>query len=105
MATAGNNTAVPAGVTTDLAGLPRFIDGDLTGDNIVDMGAYEFNYASMGDFDYDRSVDFTDFAIFAMAWLTKPSDPQWNPVCDISPDNSIDALDLMIFANYWLEGL
>ncbi len=44
---AGDNTAVPAGVLTDLLGLPRFIDiasvAD-TGDGappIVDMGAYE----------------------------------------------------------------
>ena len=32
---AGNNAAVPAGVTTDLGGNPRF-------NNTVDMGAYEF---------------------------------------------------------------
>jgi parallel beta-helix repeat protein len=44
---AGNNTAVPAGVTTDLAGLPRFWDVPGTADTgsgiapIVDMGAYE----------------------------------------------------------------
>lgn len=38
---AGDDSAVPAGVTTDLAGVARFIDGD--GDSLptVDMGAYE----------------------------------------------------------------
>ena len=39
---AGNNSAVPAGVTTDLDGFARFIDGDSNGTAIVDMGAYEY---------------------------------------------------------------
>lgn len=46
---AGNNTLVPAGVTTDLAGDDRFIDDPCQADTgvgtapIVDMGAYEFS--------------------------------------------------------------
>jgi parallel beta-helix repeat protein/predicted outer membrane repeat protein len=45
---AGDNTAVSGGVTTDLAGNPRFVDDPLTTDTgngtppIVDMGAYEY---------------------------------------------------------------
>jgi uncharacterized repeat protein (TIGR01451 family) len=45
---AGDNTAVPAGVTTDLAGDPRYHDDPGTPDTgsgtppIVDLGAYEF---------------------------------------------------------------
>jgi hypothetical protein len=38
---AGDNSAVPPGVTLDLAGSPRFLDGDLDGVAIVDMGAFE----------------------------------------------------------------
>jgi hypothetical protein len=44
---AGNNAAVPAGVTTDLDGNPRFVDIPTVPDTgngtppIVDMGAYE----------------------------------------------------------------
>jgi predicted outer membrane repeat protein len=44
---AGNNAAVPAGITTDLAGNPRFYDDPAVPDSgagtppIVDMGAYE----------------------------------------------------------------
>jgi parallel beta-helix repeat protein len=47
---AGDNTAVPAGVTTDLGGNPRFVDQPEVPDTgngtapIVDMGAYEPNY-------------------------------------------------------------
>jgi predicted outer membrane repeat protein len=45
---AGDNTAVPAPVVTDLDGNPRFVDDPATADTgngtppIVDMGAYEF---------------------------------------------------------------
>src|SRR5258708_36080937 len=44
---AGNNAAVPGGLTTDLAGQPRFFDDPAVADTgagtapIVDMGAYE----------------------------------------------------------------
>jgi hypothetical protein len=37
----GDNNSVPAGVTTDLDGNPRVVDGDRDGNDIVDMGAYE----------------------------------------------------------------
>jgi hypothetical protein len=46
---AGNNSAVPIGITTDLDGNPRFVDILATPDTglgtppIVDMGAYEFS--------------------------------------------------------------
>ena len=45
---AGNNSAVPPGITTDLDGNPRFVDDPATPDTgsgsppIVDMGAYEY---------------------------------------------------------------
>jgi len=45
---AGDNDAVPAGVTTDLAGKARVSDGNADGDAVVDMGAYEFE-PGLGD--------------------------------------------------------
>ncbi len=38
---AGNNAAVPSGVTTDLDGNPRIVDGNGDGNAVVDIGAYE----------------------------------------------------------------
>ena len=90
---------------TDMDGHPRIIDGDCNETDVVDMGAYEFNYAYMGDFDYDCSVDFVDFSIFGLAWMTKPGDAQWNRFCDISKpsDNYIDWLDAVIVCDNWLS--
>ncbi len=39
---AGNNAAVPVGITTDLDGRNRFADGDGNTTVIVDMGAFEY---------------------------------------------------------------
>ncbi len=102
----GNNN-VPGLPKTDMDGHPRIIDGDCDDNDIVDMGAYEFNYAYMGDFDYNCKVDFGDFAILTLAWLTGPKDAQWNPACDISipNDSSINMLDLNLLVENWLSGI
>ncbi|MFZ0033461.1 MAG: hypothetical protein WAK60_00555, partial [Sedimentisphaerales bacterium] len=63
---------------------------------------WQFNTA---DFTCPDGVDFIDFAILANAWLSNPTQVNWNPRCDIAepPDNVIDTLDLAIFTQHWLE--
>jgi len=58
-----------------------------------------------GDFLCPYGVDFTDFAVLASAWQSKPTSTNWKPACDISQpkDNFIDELDLAIFCENWLE--
>jgi len=94
-------TNLPA---TDLDGHPRIVNGDCDSADDVDMGAYEFNYAYMGDLDYNYIVDFFDFSILGLAWMTRPPDAQWNHLCDISnpADNFIDWRDLAILGDNWL---
>ena len=76
---AGNNSAVPVGILTDLAGRARFIDDPNTPDTgagtapIVDMGVYEA-WLVPGDFNYDEVVDGRDRDMFA-ACLTGPAIP------------------------------
>ncbi|UCG58587.1 MAG: right-handed parallel beta-helix repeat-containing protein [Phycisphaerales bacterium] len=75
----GDNSAVPADVTTDLDGNARIANAR------VDMGAYEYGagpdrpatctaYPAM-DFNQDCKVDFRDFAIFVQSWLECNLDP------------------------------
>ena len=103
----GDNAAISVEINTDLDHRPRIIDGDCDDTEIVDMGAYEFNYAYMGDFDHDCEVDFDDFAVLAQAWLTEAGDVQWNPACDIGvpDDSSINMPDLHVFVENWLAGI
>lgn len=115
----GDNTSVPADtadldgdgntvepVPFDIDGRARFTDGDCNDTNVVDMGAYEFGYVYMGDFDYECSVDFKDFAVLALAWLTQQGQTGYNPLCDISipADQYIDLRDLDVFTDNWLAG-
>jgi hypothetical protein len=102
----GDDANVPVYLTTDLDGRSRFADGNCTGTVVIDMGAYEFDYAHWGDLDGDCDIDLTDYALYALAWLTQPGDAWWNPQCDISipVDRLIDAADLAIVAKHWLAG-
>lgn len=96
-----SNTAVPAVLTTDLDGKDRFVDGDCNGMATVDMGAFEFAPADIGDFDSDCYVDLYDYAVIAASWL------QNDPLSDIAPtpagDGMVDAADLAVLAEHWLE--
>jgi hypothetical protein len=57
-----------------------------------------------GDFEADCDVDFYDFAILALAWMTSSGQPNYNPLCDISlpRDGIINVYDLARFCDYWL---
>jgi len=81
---AGDNTAVPSGVTTDLDGHQRFVDEPDTIDTgngtapIVDMGAYERGACGdpgrpypLGDVNQDCEVNFLDIAVIANNWLSR----------------------------------
>jgi hypothetical protein len=79
------------------------MDGDCNDTEIVDMGAYEF---IPGNIDGDGDVDFTDYAIFMLAWGSEPGDLNWNPVCDLGLplDEYIDWLDLHVLCGNWIAG-
>ena len=69
------------------------------------------DFGSAGGGPPDGVVDFEDLMIFAMAYGSTPSDPNWNSLCDIAgqgsttptPDGVIDFEDLMIFAMHYGE--
>lgn len=98
----GSNPAVPAGTTTDLDGLARFVDIAAVPDGgsgvapIVDMGAYEEQAAVVAcpaDLDGNGGVDASDIAILLGGWGGSSTDVDGNGVTD--------AADLAVLLGSW----
>jgi len=88
---AGSNALVPAGTTTDLAGLPRFVDDPATPNTgvgtppLVDLGAYEFQapaacYANCDQSTAVPALNVNDFICFQAAFAAGASYAN----CDLS---------------------
>ncbi|MHC4212474.1 MAG: C10 family peptidase [Planctomycetota bacterium] len=58
------------------------------------------------DLDFNGTVAFGDFALFALSWKSRPGEANWNSALDISDpmDDVIDEKDLAIFTESWLSG-
>ena len=64
----GSNAGVPSGITTDLDGNPRVLDGDSNGTVIVDMGAYEYLITTGNSL--ERNLEA--YCVLASHWLEAP---------------------------------
>jgi len=105
---ADSSPCIDAGDNSALIFNPVDFDGNpRVSNSVVDMGAYEVVClcSITGDFDCSCGVDFADFAIFLMGWLTEPSDGGWNPACDISEpaDHRVDIVDARVLGENWLQ--
>jgi len=101
---AGDNSAVTE--ATDLDGNVRVVDGDCDSIAVVDMGAYEFGWVYLGDFDGQCDVDLVDFAIMSAAWLSDDTpSANWNQDCDLDNSGVIDIDDLETLGANWLAGV
>ena len=100
---AGDNTAVPKGIVTDLDDNPRFVDDPDTRDTgngdppVVDMGAYEFQGITCPwDLDGTGSVGILDLLALLAAWGTDPGGPP-----DFDGDGTVGILDLLTLLANW----
>ncbi|MHC4304350.1 MAG: right-handed parallel beta-helix repeat-containing protein [Planctomycetota bacterium] len=99
---AGDNTAVPEGITTDLDGNPRFVDDPDTLDTgngdppIVDMGAYEFQTGCPWDcgMPADGQVSVVDFLALLATW------GEVGGPCDVN-GGSVDVTDFLALLAFW----
>jgi hypothetical protein len=82
----------------DLDGRPRIADGDCNDTEIVDMGAYEFAWGYLGDFDGQCDVDIDDLAFLCDQWLLE--ELSWD-VWPNGGDGFVNFLDWAIFADEW----
>lgn len=82
-----NNSAIPAGISTDLDGIARVIDGDHDGTPTVDMGPYEF-HSDCNDNDIPDSQDLANCD--GSPWCSDCNDNDVLDVCDITVETSED---------------
>ncbi|MCH8315682.1 MAG: hypothetical protein IID41_06875 [Planctomycetes bacterium] len=105
---AGDNTAVPEGIDTDLDGNDRFVDDLCTDDTgngkppIVDMGAYEFQLFQVTcpwDLDCNGSVGVKDLLFLLGAW--GPCPPKEFCPADFDNTGDVGVNDLLILLGAW----
>jgi hypothetical protein len=106
---AADNTAVPAGVTLDILGRPRFVNDPAKPDTgagsppIVDMGAYEYQpVIVLGDMNCSGALTLADVDPFVLALLDPIEYAEQFPTCnlmlaDVNQDEAIDGLDISAF--------
>jgi hypothetical protein len=103
---AGDNSAVPDGITTDLGGKPRFVDDPDTVDTgygdppVVDMGAYEFQgMPCPWDLNGNGYVWIFDFLLLLFGW--GPCDDPGDCPADFDGNGSVGVMDLLELISAW----
>lgn len=106
---AGNNCWSDAGGPYNPTSNPDGL-GDSVSDNVI----YEpwtgaccgdpLHEPPVGDLKIDCRVDFCDFSVFSLAWLSGEGDDDWDPNSNFEKiDEFVDEYDLAVFVEHWLE--
>jgi len=91
----GDPSFVAAAAATDMDGEPRVISGR------VDIG-YDEVGEKQADLSRNGIIDIENVAIFVQAWLSGPSGPKWDVLCDLYEDGFVDLEDWAELAKDWL---
>jgi hypothetical protein len=98
-----NTTFVTACQNYTISAGASVVQGEInTGNNVLIDGFAEVRI--LGDVNNDGKVDVLDAIRASGAFLSTPSDPQWNRFCDFNQDNVIDILDMILLANNFGKG-
>jgi len=92
---AGDPNFVVTVAAKDIDGEPRIIAGR------VDIGCDEVG-EKQADFSRNGIISIEDVAVFVQTWLSGPSEPKWNALCDLYEDQFIDLADWAELAKDWL---
>lgn len=67
-----------------------------------ELGSY--SWWNLADVNQDLKVDMDDIALCVTAYKNTPSDPHWDPFCDIAePHGTIDIFDIVMMASSYGE--
>jgi hypothetical protein len=66
-------------------------------------GLYRIYPTGIGDVNYDGIVDLYDIVAVAVAFGSKPPNPNYNPDADLNKDGEIDIFDLVVVALHYNE--
>jgi len=80
--------------------LPYIIDGNNTDRYPL---IYPYGYVPSPDVERDGIIDIVDMVIVALAFGSKPGDPNWNPYADLNQDGIIDIVDIVMIAIHFGE--
>ena len=89
------------GIYTISANASIFPNETLTGDNTYTDGTVRVNI--VGDMNSDKKVSITDIVIIALAFGSKPGDPNWNAISDVNNDGKVTITDVVIAAIHFGE--
>jgi len=64
-------------------------------------GLYRIFPTALGDINFDGIVDIFDIAAVAIAFGSKPPNPNWNADADLNKDGEIDIFDLVVVALHY----
>ncbi len=103
---AADSSLIPANITLDLAGNPRFFDAYgvvNTGSgtpNYLDIGAFEFTGAHdcLADFNHSGTLSAQDIFDFLSAWFAQ------SPAADFNHSGSLTSQDIFDFLTAWFAG-
>ncbi len=56
-----------------------------------------------GDINQDNTIDFNDYTVLSMCWLSSKDQAEYNAVADFDRNGIINAADLSLFAANWLR--
>jgi hypothetical protein len=83
-------------IKAEASQVPYEID---TSNNIMEDG--QIHIRLMGDINGDKIVNYQDAIAIGVAFGSKPTDPNWNPLADLNRDGYINYLDVIIMgANF-----
>jgi len=64
---------------------------------------YPHGYVPIIDLNSDGLIDIVDIVIVALAFGSRPGDPNWNPYADLNEDGLVDIVDLVMIALHFGE--